>query len=188
MKQRFKPPSIKQLKRILFGCAAFMIVFTLVGFFVLPPLLKSILIDQLSKNLHRDVSINKVQLNPYTLSIKVEGVRVKERTGTETFVSCDEIFLNLQGLSAIRRALILREIRIKNPYLKVARHEDGSYNFSDLVETKAPPPEKGKRPFRFSLNNIRVERGSIDFWDKPKQTQHTVKDLDLKVPFIKNTC
>ena len=116
-----------------------MIVFTLVGFFAVPPLLKSILISQLSKNLHRDVSIDKIRFNPYTLSIKIEDFQVKERTSPDTFVSCDEVFLNLQSVSAIRRALVLREINIKNPYLKLTRNEDGSYNFSDLMETKDSP-------------------------------------------------
>ena len=186
MKQGFKKPTARHLKKILLGCAAFMIVFTLVGFFAVPPLLKSILIDQLSKNLHRDVSINKVRLNPYTLSIKVEGFQVKERMSSETFISCDEVFLNLQSVSAIRRALVLREINIKNPYLKFTRNEDGSYNFSDLMETKAPPPEKGKKPFRFSLNNIKIEKGNIDFEDRLKQVRHRVSDLALQVPFVSN--
>ena len=186
MKQGFKKPTDRRLKKVFIGCVVFMIVFTLVGFFVLPPLLKSILVDQLSKNLHRDVSINKIRLNPYTLSIKIEGFQVKERTSTDTFVSCDEVFLNLQSVSAIRRALVLREINVKNPYLKLTRLEDGSYNFSDLMETKAPPPEKGKKPFRFSLNNIKVEKGNIDFGDKLKQVQHTLRDLDLQIPFISN--
>jgi uncharacterized protein involved in outer membrane biogenesis len=128
MKQGFKKPTDRRFKKILLGCAAFMIVFTLVGFFAVPPLLKSILIKQLSKDLHRDVSINKIQLNPYTLSIKIEGFQIKERTGTDTFVSCDEVFLNLQSVSAIRRALVLREINLNNPYLKLTRREDGSYN------------------------------------------------------------
>src|SRR4030042_6173940 len=110
MKQGFKKPSGGHLKKVFIGCVVLMIVFTLVGFFALPPVLKSILIDQLSKNLHRDVSINKIRLNPYTLSVKIEGFRVKERTSTDTFVSCDEVFLNLQSISAIRRALVLGEI------------------------------------------------------------------------------
>src|SRR5512137_1978968 len=163
MKQGFKKPTGRNLKKVFIGCMVLMVVFTLVGFFVLPPLLKSILVDQLSKNLHRDVSINKVRFNPYTLSVKVEGFLVKERGSSKTFVSCDEVFLNLQSVSAIRRALVLREINIRNPYLKLTRREDGSYNFSDLMERKAPPPEKGKRPFHFSLNNIKVEKGNIDF-------------------------
>ena len=87
MKQGFKKPNGRNLKKVFIGCIVLMVVFTLVGFFVLPPLLKSILVDQLSKNLHRDVSINKVRLNPYTLSIKVEGFLVKERGSSETFVS-----------------------------------------------------------------------------------------------------
>jgi uncharacterized protein involved in outer membrane biogenesis len=143
MKQGFKKPTDRRFKKVFIGCVVLMIVFTLVGFFVLPPLLKSILVDQLSKNLHRDVSFNKVRFNPYTLSVKVEGFLVKERGSSETFVSCDEVFLNLQSVSVIRRALVLREINIKSPYLKLTRREYGSYNFSDLWRRR-PPPEKGK--------------------------------------------
>src|SRR4030042_4454575 len=110
MRQGFKKQTGKRRKKIFVGCVVLMIVFTLVGFFAVPPLLKSVLINQLSKSLHRDVSINKIRLNPYTLSIKLEGFQIKERTSTDTFVSCDEVFLNLQSVSAIRRALVLRHI------------------------------------------------------------------------------
>jgi hypothetical protein len=63
-----------------------------------------------------------------------------------------------------------------------------SYNFSDLIEKKeAKPPEKEKsKPLRFSLNNIRIENGSIDFLDQPKQTKHTIRELNIGVPFLSN--
>ena len=68
-------------------------------------------------------------------------------------------------------ALILKEVRLTNPYIKIARHPDKSYNFSDLMEEKgSKPPEKEKsKPFRFSLNNVRIENGSIDFSDEPER-------------------
>jgi len=177
-----------RLKKIIIGLIIFFALFTLVGFFVLPPILKSILTKQLSQNLHREVTISQIKVNPYTLSITARGLMVKDRTGPETFVSCDEIFLNLQSLSLIRLALILREIRLTKPYIKVTRNQDQSYNFSDLIEKKeSKPPEKEKsKPLRFSLNNIRIENGSIDFSDEPKQTKHTVRELTIGIPFLSN--
>ncbi len=177
-----------RLKKILFGLIIFFVVFTLVGFFVLPPILKSILIKQLSQNLHREVTINQVKVNPYTLSITGRGLMIKDRTTPETFVSCDEIFLNLQSLSALRMALILKEIRLTKPYIRVTRNQDLSYNFSDLLEKKeSPSPEKTKpKPLRFSLNNIRIENGSIDLLDEPKQTKHKVRELAIGIPFLSN--
>ena len=178
--------SRSRLKKIFFGVMIFFVLFTLFGFFGLPPILKSILTKQLSENLHREVTIDKIKVNPYTLSITARGLLVKDRSSSETFVSCEEIFLNFQSFSAIRLALIFSEIRFIKPYLNIARHQDLSYNFSDLIEKKeSKPDEKEKsKPLRFSFGNIRIENGSIDFFDEPKQIKHTVRELNIGVPFL----
>jgi len=180
---------MRRLKKILIGVAIFFVVFTIVGFFVLPPIFKSILTKKLSENLHREVTIEKININPYALSVTVRGFVVKERQGSETFVSFDELFLNLQSLSVVRMALILKEIRLTKPFIRVSRNPDMSYSFSDLMEKKEPkPPEEAKpTPLRFSLNNIRIENGSIDFWDGPNKTKHTIRELSIGIPFLSNT-
>ena len=134
------------------------------------------------------MTIDQIKINPYTLSISVRGLTVKERESPETFLSCGEIFLNFQSLSALRMALIFSEIRLTQPFIKISRNQDMSYNFSDLLENKEPkPPETKKpKPLRFSLNNIRIENGSIDFLDGPKQIKHTVRELDIGIPFLSN--
>jgi len=179
-----------RLKKILIGVAIFFVVFTLVGFFVIPPILKSVLVKKLSEGLRREVTIQQIKINPYTLSLTIRGFQVKEPKGPETFLSFDELFVNLQSFSALRMALILKEIRLTKPYFRIHRNEDESYNFSDLIAKKEPQPlekpaEKPK-PLRFSLNNIRIENGSIDFWDGPKQTKHMVKEINIGVPFLSN--
>jgi uncharacterized protein involved in outer membrane biogenesis len=177
-------------KKILIGVILFFVVFTLVGFFVLPPIVKSILTKQLSENLHREVAIEQIKFNPYTLSISVRGLTIKEKGSSETFASFGEIFLNFQSFSALRMAIIFSEIRLTQPYIKITRNQDESYNFSDLLEKKeSKPPDKEmskSKPLRFSLNNIRIENGSIDFLDGPVQIKHTVRELNIGVPFISN--
>ena len=67
----------------------FLVAFVLVGvvgFFVLPPLLKSVLLDQLSEALHRPVALKSVSINPYALSVTLEGFSVQEPEGGEQFV------------------------------------------------------------------------------------------------------
>ena len=122
-----------RLRNIFIGVIIFFVVFTLVGFFGLPPILKSILTKKLSENLHREVTIKQIKINPYALSVTARGLMITDRGSSETFVSCEEIFLNLQSLSALRMALILKEIRLTKPFIKITRHQDMSYNFSDLI-------------------------------------------------------
>ncbi len=182
--------SMRRLKKYIIGLGIFLVIFTLFGFFGLPPILKSILIKQLSQSLHREVTIKEIKTNPYTLSATVRDFIVKDRGSSQTFVSFEELYINLQILSAIRQALIFKEIRLKKPFINLVRHQDQSYNFDDLIKKEESKPEskaegKGK-PLRFSFNNITIENGSIDFWDGPKQTKHTVRELNIGLPFLSN--
>ena len=68
--QRMKALSRNQ-KRILWA-AVIIIVYTLVGFFALPPIVKLVLEKKLPGALHRQVTIDKIRLNPYALSVAVE--------------------------------------------------------------------------------------------------------------------
>jgi hypothetical protein len=168
-------------KRTFIGALIFLVVFAVVGFFVVPPVLKSILTKKLSEGLHRQVAIRQIKVNPFMLSVTVRGFLIKERNGRDTFVSFDELYLNFQSISILKRGLIFSEIKVNKPYVDIVRNEDGTYNFSDLLESKAKKEEK--KP-RFSLNNIQILNGSIDFLDGPKHTAHKLRDMNIKIPFI----
>src|SRR4030042_4883274 len=168
---------IRRFKKILIGFIIFFAVFTLFGFFGLPPIVKSLLTKRLSEALHREVTIQQIKMNPYALSLTVRGLLVKDRGGSEKFASFDELYLNLQSISVVKMAVVLKEIRLKQPYVKINRTDETTYNFSALLEKKEPktaekPAEKPK-PLRFSLNNVRIENGSVDFWDGHKQPRQT---------------
>ncbi len=176
------------LKKIFIGLIIFFAAFTLIGFFVLPPILKSVLTKKLSENLHRRVTINQIKINPYALSITVRGLTIRDKDSLTTFVSFDEFFLDLKSISIPKMALIVKEVRLTNPYINVVRRPDKSYNFSDLMEKgESKPPQKEKsKPFRFSLNNVRIENGSVDFSDEPERIKHTVRELNIGIPFLSN--
>ena len=153
-----------------------------------PPLLRGKLASELSTKLHRQVSIEQIRINPFAMSVTVRGFLMKERQGSATAVSFDELYANLELTSLFRWAPVLKEIRLVKPYINVVRNEDRSYNFTDLIDefTKGPPEPKGPpgpTP-RFALNNIQVLDGKIDFDDRPEQTKHSITAIKIGVPFI----
>jgi len=176
-------------KKLLIGMVACLCLYTLVGFLILPPLFKWILAKKLTEQLHRQVTIKDVDLNPYVLSLTVEGFTIKEPAGSEAFISFDELYANLQIVSAFKRAPILKELRLQGPYVHLVQESEAQYNFSDLMakepsEPQEPEPESG--PFRFSLNNIQLLNGSIAFVDVPKDRHHQITDLNITLPFLSN--
>ncbi len=168
-----------------------LIVFTLFGFFALPYILKYVVETQATKLLHRQTTVQEVQFNPFHLTLQVKGFDIKDRNGSDPFVSFEELALDLEAASVWERGPIVRDVLLKAPQVSIVRNEDLSYNFSDLLtefaaKPETPPKSPAAEPLHFSINNIRLENGSIDFADRPKHAQHTVRDLNIGVPFLSN--
>ena len=184
--------SIRFLKKFGLWSLIGLLGFTLFGFFGFPFILKAVLTNQLPKMLHREATIQEVHFNPFYWTLQIKGFSLKDREGTTPFLTFDELALDLESASLWQRGPIVRDVLLKAPRLSIIRNEDQTYNFSDLLtefSTKpepSPEPPPPTEPLHFSVNNIRLEGGSIDFDDRPKQMQHTVRDLNIGIPFLSN--
>ena len=174
-------------KKWIIGAVVFFVLFTLIGFFVVPPIVKPYLLETISKTLNRQVSLSELTLNPYTLTVTLRGFEIKEPKGDKTFVSFDEMVVNLDIRSIFRRAPVIEEFIVRKPYLHLVRNKDKTYNFSDLLAlTKEEPKDEKKEPPQFSVNNIVIESGGVDFVDGPFDTTHTVREMNIGIPFVSN--
>jgi len=174
------------LKRYVLWPAVALAAFAVIGFLILPPIVKSVLVKQLSGKFHRPVAIRTIRIDPFSLSVRVEGFSMKDRGGSGPFLSFEELYLNLQAASLVRGGPVLREILLRSPSVTVIRNEDTTYNFSDILDEFASKPSEKGKPLRYSLNNIRLVGGSVDFDDRPKHTRHAVRDLSIAIPFLSN--
>ncbi|MBZ5640158.1 MAG: DUF748 domain-containing protein [Acidobacteriia bacterium] len=174
------------LLKALAGTVAAIAAYALLGFLAAPPLLRSVMVRELKGALHRTVSIEKVRVNPFVLSVTIDGLTIADRDGATPFASIEELYANLQLASLFRWAPVTREILVRGPKVVIVRDEDLTYNFSDLLRAPAHASATPPKPLRYSLNNIRIEGGSVDFDDRPKKTRHAVRDLALAIPFVSN--
>src|SRR5687767_6146498 len=126
-----KPPS--RLRRRLLILTSLVLLFTVVGFFVLPPIVKSQLQKRLSAELGRRVTVEKVRLNPYTLSATLERFAIHEPDGTSVFVGWRRLHVNVGGLASIWKEWALSEIVLEGFTANVAIKPDASLNFSDIL-------------------------------------------------------
>ena len=83
---------------------------------------------------HREVSIQRVTVNPLTLSLTIRGFLAKDREAPDTFVSIDELFANLEGIPASQRAMKVQETILKSGKIEPAR--------VFVVEPKSLSPER----------------------------------------------
>ncbi|MBL8430675.1 MAG: DUF748 domain-containing protein [Dechloromonas sp.] len=160
------------------------LVFGVLGYFAAPLLLKSVLQKQLSEKLHREVSIEKIDINPYGLSARIGGFSIKADGGREV-AGFDELFVNLSSASIFKRAAVVDEVRLEGLRVAVARVAEGRYDISDLLdEWMKPKDEPDTGTPRFSVNNIQLINGKIVFDDQPKGKVHTIGEINLALPFV----
>jgi len=165
-----------------------MLFYTVVGFLIAPPIVRLVLEKKLPELLHRPVTIESLRLNPYTLSATLEKLRIERKDGSAALFAFDRLYVNLESLSLLKQALVIKAIALEGPTIDVTRLEGEHFNFSDLLESDTAPPPKTEpaKPFLFSINNIEISRGDIRFADLPKETTHHIRDLTIAIPSVSN--
>ncbi|KVD74473.1 AsmA family protein [Burkholderia sp. ABCPW 14] len=175
----------RRAKRTGIGVAIFLAVFGLLGFFAAPPLIRHIAEQQLSQQLDRPATISRIAFNPYTLRLEADGVHVGERGGQGDFVDIGKLVVRASWTSLARFAPIVDEVRLDQPRFHIVRYDAQRFNFTDLVDKfSKPSPQPSTKPARFSVSNIQVNDGRIEFDDRLLNAKHVVDQWSVGIPFI----
>jgi hypothetical protein len=171
-----------RLRRALAWLVAAVVAFGALGFLLAPLLAKPALERALSDALQRKVTIGQLKINPFAVSTTLRDVSVAERGEGPPLLTVGELYINGGLASLFRLAPVISALRVTQPALHLVRNADGSYNVSDLVDQALNGPP-GPPP-RFSVSNIEIVDGRIEFDDRPEHRQHQVTQLKLGIPFL----
>ncbi|TLM67171.1 MAG: DUF748 domain-containing protein [Deltaproteobacteria bacterium] len=139
----------------------------------------------------RTLTIGKVSVNLLTLSLELRDVALSETDQQTPFLTWERLYVALSPRSFWHRAPVVSELQLERPAIRIERHADGRFNFSDLLDRKgsrASEPAASDEPARFSLNNLTVHGGRIEFIDRTPAAPvtHRVEALELGIPFVGN--
>jgi len=174
----------RAVRRTAIGILAFVILIGLFGYFILPGIVKTQAEKLLTEKLHRQTTIGKVEINPYTLRVTLHDFVMKEPQGGATFASFDTLTVGVSYQSLWRLAPVVHALRLVKPYVHLVREDATHYNIDDLLALGGGQPKTASKPARFSLFNIQIDQGRVDFVDRTTGLTHTVTNLQLGVPFI----
>lgn len=144
--------------------------YAIIGFFILPPIIRAVAVKQLSQQLDREVSIQKVKLNPFVLSVAIRGLLIKDKDG-EPFVSWDEVYVNFQLSSFLGHPWVFKEISVTGPFVRAQMNKDGTFNFSDLItkfsptNAPAPPPKAPAKPVALWIGRLLITNATASVTD-----------------------
>jgi hypothetical protein len=185
--RRFTPR--KRLSLGLGILAAAIALFGLVGYFWLPGYAKTKLETLLSEAVQRPVSIQSIDIQPYTLELTVRGFRVGEKAASadadKALLSVDELYTDLSIASIARRAPVISALSVRGPAVRLVRESEQHFNITDLIEDFMKRPDDGGKSM-FSVSNITIEDGRFEFVDRLKNSHQEISEIRIGVPFIAN--
>jgi uncharacterized protein involved in outer membrane biogenesis len=163
--------------KLLIWSAAVVLTYTIVGFLVVPAIIKSQMLKRLPPIVFRQVAVQKVAVNPFTLALTVRGLSMTESNG-EAFAGFEQLHVQFQAmLSLSRHAWVFQDVTLTNLSAHIVRRKDGGFNFDNILQgapaaahPAAPAPPQ-------PLPAVIVESLRVDGVDV------LVDDLTPEVPF-----
>lgn len=148
-----------------------LLAYTVLGFLVLPPIVRAIAVKQLSQQLERPVFLQQVKLNPFVLSATLRGLLIKDKDG-QPFVSWDEVYVNLQLSSFLGHPWVFQEVSTVRPYVRVQVNKDNSFNFSDLLTkfSTNTASSGASKPLALRIDRLRIQGASASLTDLTPRT------------------
>jgi uncharacterized protein involved in outer membrane biogenesis len=164
------------------------LLYTLVGFFLVPYLIKAYAIPAVAEKLKRPVLVKEVELNPFTLSLRMTGLEIRE-ANQSALIGFDEFFVNFQASSLIRRAYVFDTIRLTVPYVSARVSKDGRMNLAELVppddgSQPAAPPQSEKIPAEIpaiEIGEFEIAQGVVEFRDESKPKPYALDIVPIHI-------
>ncbi|SNB45677.1 AsmA family protein [Geobacter sp. DSM 9736] len=147
--------------------ALLLVLIVAVKIVVTPERVKRTVLPLVEKKLHRKVLLQEVDVSIFS-GIVLKGLTVKEREEEEVFVKADRVKLRYQFWPLLRKRVVIDEVMLDAPQIRVVRLSDGTFNYSDIMkkEPKAEPKPEEKEPVDLLVSSISLTGGEVRFEDR----------------------
>jgi len=161
-------------RRKRFWAVVVVLIYTLLGFFAAPLIVKNTVINLVTEDIGRAAIIEKVEINPYVLSLRVQGFVMHDIDGVK-LAGFDEFFVNLQLSSLFNWAWTFSEVRLADPYFFFERFDLQNSRLSRVLtdiselQTEADADKQPGAP-RLLIHDLVLSDGRIDAKDNVPAT------------------
>jgi len=140
-------------------------IYTALGFYVLPMLLKSKLPTLIQQQTGRKASLATVRFDPFSLRLNLQGFELQEPDG-RVFARFEDFFVDINGRQSIARtALVIDKALLSKPVVRIAKDTNGAFNFKDLLKESGEAEQKGVRVFPVNIAKLSIAEGKLDWED-----------------------
>ena len=179
----------KKLKIVL----GVVVVFITLILWLLPVVAKSLIEKNGKEWVGRKVTVEDIDVNLFTGTIKVFDFDLYESDDISSFVSFDTLVLNSRPYHYFTSKITLQQFYVKNLATNIIKENDSTFNFDSLIAFYDTPVDSvaleeieidTTEVFKFSLSDIEFVNAEISFHDKVIEEEFVFHELDLLIPNI----
>ncbi|CAA9891123.1 conserved hypothetical protein [Candidatus Methylobacter favarea] len=179
--RRILPKALK----VFFIISSLLVMYAVMGFYILPAVLKWKMPEIIQQETGRKTSISKIQFNPFSLFASLQGFAMQEQNG-RPFVRFDTFYIKIKPVQSITQsALVIEKVLLEKPFVHIARQKNGEFNFNDLLTNKREAKKKeDKQLFPLRVIKLSISEGKFlwedDYFDKPEKEEVYPINLDIE--------
>ncbi len=170
--------------RIAAWALAGLLLCWLLAWAALPPLLKWQLERQASAALGRTVSVERIDIKPWSLELELRGLRLADAQGQGDQFTLGRFHVDLDWHSLLRLAPVLNGVEFDRPHFRLRHLGGGRYDIDDLIGRLIKPDQPPSALPRFALFHLQLRDAAIDFIDEPVGRTQEIRQLTLDLPFL----
>ncbi|WP_373004543.1 DUF748 domain-containing protein [Sulfurimonas sp.] len=147
--------------------------YAILGFIVLPLVLKSQLVEIVQKETNAKLSLDSVFFNPFIFSLKINEIKLTDANDVH-LVSLKSILINLEPHSLFNASVHIKNIALEEPNISLIYKKDKSINLASILkekeqEVKQENTSEFEMP-RIILNSVAIIDGRINYEDYTHKT------------------
>lgn len=176
--------------KIILGVVVLFITLVL---WLLPVVAKGLIEKNGKEWIGRKVSVENIDINLFTGTIKVFEFSLYEENDTSSFVSFDTLVLNSRPFHYFTSKITLQQLYVKNLSTKVIKENDSVFNFDSLIAFYETPIDSlaevevevdTTEVLKFSFSNIEFVNAQVSFTDKTIEEEFVFNELGFLIPNI----
>ncbi|MGB6328569.1 MAG: DUF748 domain-containing protein [Halarcobacter sp.] len=167
--------------KLLIILSSLVAIYAIIGFVVLPKILKPQIEKIINENITQKASLEKIEFNPFLLEFSALGLKIFNEK--ETTIEIEKLFIDFSLAKSIHEQHInFKDLQVINPYINLIQYEDESLNLEKLVlsknENAKKSEEKPSSDIKFQVYKTVLENAKIKFTKLVKNDVPFRLDID----------
>jgi hypothetical protein len=174
------------LKKWLIGVGLTLLSVLFLVFIFISPIVKYLIEKNSIEWTGRQITIDKLRINPLTGTIRFVDFQMLEQKSTEKFIAVKDLSVSIDITKLIASKYDIKQVIINGLYLNIVQ-EGEHFNYDDILKKFSVSNDttvKDTSKTMFWLKNLQVSNSAFRYENKDFRNVFEIESLNVKCPLI----